>query len=177
VLKVERRAVRRWRSWAFRLALCLAVGAPVGALRAAPGGAGAGTAAVSEATSNPYGARVTAELQRLRRHIDADVFVIFDAGAGYVQCAPEASPAAIYCEAQSAQSDPALATLLTPDRLARLHQAGYADPGPAPNYSKTYALTEPDAAIARELLAILHDVYGYDGAGRIKVTTEAGSGG
>jgi hypothetical protein len=120
-----------------------------------------------------YGARMTGEIQRLRVNLDRRVYVIFDPEIGYVQCAPEQKPPAIYCEAQSADSWPALASVLTPDRVARLHAAGFADPGAAPNYSKKYPLAQfDDAAIARELLAVLHDVYGYAGRPKLKVTTE-----
>jgi len=120
-----------------------------------------------------YGARVTGEIGRLRVNIDRRVFAIFQAGIGYVQCEPDASPPAIYCEAQSADSWEALASVLTPDRIAILHAAGYADPGRAPNYWKKYAADRFDnLAIAREVLAILHDVYGYNGLPALEVLTE-----
>ncbi len=44
----------------------------------------------------------------------------------------------------------------------------------SPNYSKTYSLDTDDDAIAGELLTILHDVYLYDGAPKLKVATEKG---
>ena len=120
-----------------------------------------------------YGPMVTAELQRLRINLTRKIYVILDAGIGYVQCAPETSPASIYCEAQSAESWAALATILTPDRVSRLRKAGYADPGRAPNYWKSYQLNKyNDAAIASELLTILYDVYGYAGATPLKITPE-----
>ncbi|HSV00839.1 MAG TPA: hypothetical protein VLI91_12100, partial [Roseiarcus sp.] len=120
-----------------------------------------------------YGPRVTAEIQRLRVNLDREVFVIFDAGIGYVQCASENSPPSIYCEAQSADSWPALAAVLTPDRIAKLHATGFADPGRAPNYWKSYPLDgADDAAIAGEMLTILHDVYGYTGAEALVIKTE-----
>jgi hypothetical protein len=126
-----------------------------------------------DALSTLYGARMTGEIQRLRVNLDRNVFVTFDAEIGYVQCAPEQKPPAIYCEAQSADSWPALAAVLTPERVARLHAAGFADPGSAPNYSKKYPLAQyDDAAIARELLAVLFDVYGYTGRPKLNVTTE-----
>jgi hypothetical protein len=122
-----------------------------------------------------YGARVTGEIQRLRVNGDRDVFVAFDTDAGYVQCQPQASPPAIYCEAQSADSWPVLASVLTPERVARLHAAGFADPGRAPNYSKAYPTDAfDDAAIAHELITLLHDVYGYAGAPKLAVATEKG---
>ena len=59
--------------------------------------------------------------------------------------------------------------------LYRLHDAGYADPGRAPNYWKSYPFDKfSDTAIASELLTILHDVYGYAGATKLKILTEAG---
>ena len=119
-----------------------------------------------------YGARATGEIQRLRVNLDRQIFVVFDTEVGYVQCQPQTSPRAIYCEAQSADSWPALASVLTPERVARLHAAGFADPGRAPNYSKTYPLDAADSAIAHEMLSVLHDVYGYNGAPKLAVTTE-----
>jgi hypothetical protein len=118
-----------------------------------------------------YGAAVTAEIQRLRINSTARVFVIFDAGIGYVQCAPDDN--AIYCEAQSEESWPALAAILTPDRVAWLKTAGYSDPGRAPNYWKIYPFDKfPDPAIAGEILTILYRVYGYAGAAELKIKTE-----
>ncbi len=122
-----------------------------------------------------YGTRATAEIQRLRINSDRDVFVVFETGGGYVQCTPDASPPAIYCEAQSADSWEFLANVLTSERVARLHAAGYTDPGRGPNYWRTYPLTDfDDVAIARELLTILYDVYGYKGSPTLKFKTEKG---
>lgn len=120
-----------------------------------------------------YGATATAEIQRLRINAGRQVYVSFNAGIGYVQCMPETPPTAMYCEAQSAESWPALATILTDERVSRLRVAGYADPGRAPNYWKSYPLDKfSDAAIATELLTILHEVYGYTGATKLKFLTE-----
>lgn len=121
-----------------------------------------------------YGPKVTAEIQRLRVNMHRrKVFAAFDTGLGYVQCRPETEPDSFYCEAQSADSWPALAAILTPERIARLHAVGFADPGRAPNYSKTYlAANITDAALASELLTVLHDVYGYYGASKLEVITE-----
>jgi hypothetical protein len=101
------------------------------------------------------------------------VFVIFQAGIGYIQCQPETSPPALYCEAQSAESWEALRSILTPERVARLHAVGYTDPGRAPNYWKEYLIDRADdQAIASELLTILHDVYGYTGLPKLQFITE-----
>jgi hypothetical protein len=124
---------------------------------------------------NVYGPMATAEIQRLRINMNRRVFAIFDTGLGYVQCEPQAEPKGFYCEAQSADSWPALAAVLTPERIGILHAAGFADPGRAPNYSKTYAAEKiDDAALAREVLTLLHDVYGYYGASKLTVKTEEG---
>jgi hypothetical protein len=120
-----------------------------------------------------YGVQVTGEIQRLRINTARRVFAVFQAGIGYVQCEPNSSPPTIYCEAQSAESWEALTSILTPERIARLHDAGFADPGRAPNYWKNYPIDQTDdATIAKELLAVLHDVYGYNGLPKLKVMTE-----
>ncbi|HEY0328271.1 MAG TPA: hypothetical protein VGC77_04155 [Rhodopseudomonas sp.] len=119
-----------------------------------------------------YGPTVTAEIQRLRINATQRVHVVFESGIGYIQCMPEIPPVALYCEAQSAESWPALSAVLTPDRVARLAAAGYAEPGRAPNYSKSYPLTLADAVIAGEILSLLHDVYAYNGATKLKILTE-----
>lgn len=122
-----------------------------------------------------YGTRAAAEIQRLRINSERSVFVVFETGGGYVQCEPDASPPAIYCEAQSADSWEFLANVLTSERVARLHAAGYSDPGRAPNYWRTYVLTDfDDTTIAGELLTILYDVYGYKGSPKLKFKTEKG---
>jgi hypothetical protein len=110
-----------------------------------------------------YGTRIVGELLRLRVNYNGRVFVVLDIEAGYVQCASTGSPGDIYCEAQSAESWPGLSKVLTAGRIARLHAAGFAEPGRSPNYWKTYT-GGSDEAIARELLDILYSVYGYDGS-------------
>ena len=118
------------------------------------------------------GDAVAAEIARLRRNATQHVFAIFDTGAGYVQCGPE-SAEALYCEAQSAQSSAALASVITPARLARLHALGYADPGRGTNYWKRHSFdSTSDAAIAAEVLTVLYDVYGYAGAAPLDIKTE-----
>jgi hypothetical protein len=122
---------------------------------------------------NIYRKRITREIQRLRVNLDRQVFVVVDTGGGYVQCQPNPWPPMFYCEVQSAESWPVLSRILTPDRVAMLHLAGYADPGRSPNYSRAYAADKySDAALADEVLTILYDVYGYDGLPRLKFKTE-----
>jgi hypothetical protein len=122
-----------------------------------------------------YGPRVTGEIQRLRINGAKDrIFAAFNAGIGYIQCLPE-TPQAMYCEAQSEESWPALSAILTPERRAVLHKAGYIDPGRSPNYSKTYPYSSyDDAGLAREILTLLFEVYGYSGATKLKIITEEG---
>jgi hypothetical protein len=123
-----------------------------------------------------YGPMVTAEIRRLRINMHRRVFAVFDTGLGYVQCETQSEAESFYCEAQSADSWPALAAVLTPDRIALLHAAGFADPGRAPNYSKTYAADKTDdASLARAVLTVLHDVYGFYGASKLTVKTEEGN--
>lgn len=120
-----------------------------------------------------YGASLAAEIQRLRINKERQVFAVFTGGLAYVQCMPAPSENAIYCEAQSEESWPALAAILTAERRARLREAGYAPPGRSPNYSRLYPFDGfSDQELAREVLTILHDVYGYAGTVKLKVTTE-----
>jgi hypothetical protein len=122
-----------------------------------------------------YGSRVTGEIQRLRINVEERIFVVFDTGGGYVQCAPQTRPDAIYCEAQTAESWPVLARILTPERVARLSAAGFVEPGRAPNYWKVYSMEKfSAAAIAKEVLTILYDVYGYNGSPALRFATEKG---
>jgi hypothetical protein len=52
---------------------------------------------------------------------------------------------------------------------------GFFDPGRAPNYWRIYPLDEFDrAAVGRELLTILYDVYGYNGSPKRAFKTEKG---
>ena len=119
------------------------------------------------------GPEVAAEIQRLRINVGKKIFVVLDVGIGYVQCAPDTSAKAFYCEAQSAESWAALTAVLTPERVGKLHALAYADPGRAPNYWKFYPFdTASDATVAHELLTILFDVYGYTGVEKFKVLTE-----
>ena len=63
--------------------------------------------------------------------------------------------------------------MLTLERILRLHELGFADPGRGPNYSKTYGIDQiDDSAIVGELLTVLHDAYGYAGQPTLKVITE-----
>ena len=118
-----------------------------------------------------YGGRVSGEIQRLRVNAGS-IYMVLSTKAGYVQCAPTRS--GLYCEAQSADSRPSLARILTPERVALLHAAGYTDPGRSPNYAKNYAGELSDVAIATELLTILHDVYGYGGTPALTFLSEKG---
>jgi hypothetical protein len=52
-------------------------------------------------------------------------------------------------------------------------ELSFADPGRAPNYSKTYTTDQfDDTAIASELLTVLHDVDGHTGQPTLKVIAE-----
>jgi T3SS (YopN, CesT) and YbjN peptide-binding chaperone 3 len=124
-----------------------------------------------------YGPRAAGEVQRLRINSERRIFVVLDTGGGYIQCAPQTAPPAIYCEAQSAENWPVLARILTPARVAQLRAAGFADPRRAPNYWKIYPTSDySDAAIAEELLTILHDIYRYEGVPTLEFKTEKGKG-
>ena len=131
-------------------------------------------AETSEALVARYRPRVAGELQRLRINADKRVYAVFDTGIGYVQCMPEKPAASLYCEAQSAETWPALASVLTSERIARIRAAGFADPGRAPNYSKVYPSVDDAETVAAELLTLLFDAYGYVGTQHLKVSTETG---
>jgi hypothetical protein len=161
--------------------LCAALGSPAAAdtaaatANASPAPPPSPRDGSAELLVDLYGPRATAEIQRLRVNLERNIFVVFETGIGYVQCEPQTAPDAIYCEAQSPASGAALAGVLTPDRLAKLHAAGYADPGRAANYWKKYPLDKyDDAAIATEVITLLHDAYGYNGAEQLNFKTEAG---
>lgn len=125
-----------------------------------------------------YGAKVSAEIHRLRIRQFDNVFAVFDAGIGYVQCAPltRPRPSVLYCEAQSIDEFPPLVRILTEKRIARLHALGFSNPGRAPNYWRTYRFNRnDDQTIADQLLTVLHDVYNYDGAWPLIFSTERGT--
>jgi hypothetical protein len=120
-----------------------------------------------------YGQRVIGEIQRLRLNRASKIFVIFDTGIGYIQCMPETGSFGLYCEAQSAETWPALTAVLTPERVLVLRKAGYSDPGRAPNYWKIYSFDKrTDENIARDIISLLHDVYGYNGTSKLEYKTE-----
>jgi hypothetical protein len=123
-----------------------------------------------------YGQRVTLEIERLRINVHRDIFAVFDSSAGYVQCRPETEPRlAILCEAQSAYAWPVLQHILTPERIARLHVAGFTDPGRNENYVETFPLeTSSGAEIAGVLLTVLYEAYDYRGAPPMIFLTEKG---
>ena len=123
-----------------------------------------------------YGARVTGEIQRLIVNRDDHfIHLVLNTKAGYVQCAPNAPPPSINCEAASADSIPTLAAVLNADRVARLHALGYADPDRVSNYAKAFPIAKAEASpIALELLTILYDVYGYRGTPKLGIWTERG---
>jgi len=73
-----------------------------------------------------YGARIAGEIKRLRINSEREIYVIFDSEIGFFQCSPEPARE-VYCEAQSADAWPALAAVLTPERVERLHAAGFTD--------------------------------------------------
>jgi hypothetical protein len=123
-------------------------------------------------SARSLGPTIESEIQRLRLNAQEPIFVVFDAGIGYVQCAPEPGMGAIYCEAQSAESWPALAAILTPGAIKVLSKAGYENPGRSPNYWRHYPLDLTDAEIAWEVAEILRSVYRFDGAWPLEVHTE-----
>jgi hypothetical protein len=115
------------------------------------------------------------ELQRVEgAGKGVEAFVIFIAGPAYVQCMHDDDGRRMYCEAVSEDSvGKPVERILTPDRKAKLLEAGFAPPGKTMNYSRFYPADQYDmAALAKILLGILKDVYGYQGAPPMKLTTE-----
>lgn len=118
---------------------------------------------------------MAAELDRMRQ-AGPHAFVIFEAKPAYVQCQHDAEGKRMYCEAASADAvGKAVANILTPERKAKLIAAGFAPPGRVMNYSRFY----PDAEysiplVARALLRVLRESYGYQGTPAIAVITEKG---
>jgi hypothetical protein len=85
--------------------------------------------------------------------------------AGYGQCLSQHGRAALWCELVSVNSDPALAEVLTGDRVARLQQLGFAAPDRrSPNFYQIVPIESRDSfeRIAALLLTAMRDVYGFD---------------
>jgi len=122
-----------------------------------------------------YAAPIAAQIKRLesgRKHI----WAIFDAGIPYLQCQFDEPDNAIYCEAASDDASGApLARILTPARRQKLLDAGFETPGKVVNFRRFYPLARYDeTAVARALLAALHDGYGYGGTPALVLHTEKG---
>jgi hypothetical protein len=79
-----------------------------------------------------YGARATGEFQRLRVNLGRRTYVILKTDIGYIQCESQTSPDVIYCEAQSADSWPALESVLTPSGSRACTQPGSPIPAAPP---------------------------------------------
>lgn len=118
---------------------------------------------------------MTTELQRVEGMGDAvEAFVIFSAGPAYVQCQHDEKGRRMYCEAVSEDSvGKPIERILTPEAKARLLAAGFAPPGKVMNYSRFYPSDQYDmTALAKILLGVLKDVYGYRGEPPMRLTTE-----
>jgi hypothetical protein len=102
-----------------------------------------------------------------------DAYVIFDAGPAYVQCMHDIDGKRMYCEASSEDAvGRPIERILTPDRVAKLTEAGFLPPGKVMNYSRFYPRGQYDAkAVAKALLTVLHDAYGYEGDPPLTLTT------
>lgn len=73
----------------------------------------------------------------------AHAYVIFEGKPAYVQCDSRPKDDAMYCEAVSADAvGPAMARLLTPERVDRLRAAGFTPPGKVMNYWRLYPRRE-----------------------------------
>jgi len=122
---------------------------------------------------------MTNELSRVERADKAlKAYVIFITGPAYVQCLRgDGADDGMYCEAVSEDAvGKPIERILTPERKAKLTQAGFAPPGKVMNYSRFYPAGQYDMPrLAKVLLGILKDVYGYQGAPPMKVHTETGA--
>jgi hypothetical protein len=118
---------------------------------------------------------VTKEVARLRAARTPHIWITLDGAQGYVQCKPDLEDKAFYCEGQSAEANDAIAGLFTPGRIAILHMAGFEDPGRVENYSRLFPFRDfQNADLAKLLLVILRDVYGYDGSDLLQAHDELG---
>ena len=115
------------------------------------------------------GARLGAAMTWLRGDPRRGLYVFFTPDT-YVECRPGPARGTIDCLAPCPDAWPWLEKVLTPQRIARLHAAGYADPGV--EYSKEYLAGEPADVIAAELIALLHDAYDYRGMPPLILTAE-----
>ena len=125
-----------------------------------------------------YAAAMAPQLERLesgQKHI----WAVFTAGIPYIQCKFDSEDNAFYCEAASDDASGApLARILTPDRRQKLIDAGFEPPGKVVNFRRFYPLAQYDeVAVAKALLAVLHDAYGYGGAPALRLHTEKGDAG
>jgi hypothetical protein len=119
-----------------------------------------------------YKSQLERQLQRLKTKSDHDLFIIMDSESGYIQFRMDLENRIIFCEAASVKSSPLIAQRLTHGNIARLHKAGFADPGVTPNYWKIYPLERfTDAAIAEETISLMHNVYNYEGGQPINILT------
>jgi hypothetical protein len=132
----------------------------------------ASAAASPEDVANAYAVLVFRQVQRTLSAKSAHPFFNLSPGdhIGYVQCAPDHG--GLYCEAQSVESWQGLVGVLTLERVAALHQAGFADPGYSQNYSRNFSAQEAaDPAIAYKLLRVLTDSYGFGGYPSLEINT------
>lgn len=120
-----------------------------------------------------YLAPMAAELDRVRR-AGPNAHVIFIATPTYVQCLHDSEGKRMYCEAASEDAvGKSLAHILTPERTAKLIAAGFAPPGRTMNYSRFYPEAEYNMPLlAKALLRVLKEAYGYQGAPPMNVATE-----
>jgi hypothetical protein len=118
---------------------------------------------------------MTAGLRRLELIGKTEGFyVIYIAGPAYAQCQFDVDGKQFYCEASSAEAGgKPIERILTPERRAKLAEAGFEPPGRVMNYSRLYPRSQYDAAaVAKALLHVLIDSYGYQGAPEMTVKTE-----
>ncbi|HTH99027.1 MAG TPA: hypothetical protein VL574_16540 [Stellaceae bacterium] len=116
-----------------------------------------------------YGPTVAKEMARLRRARTARIWITLDGADGHIQCRPDPADRAFACEATAAAGKSA------PQHVGLLHMAGFSDAEGAPNHTRRFPYRQfSDVQMARLLMTLLRDVYGFDGSSFLHAHDELG---
>lgn len=118
-----------------------------------------------------YVPKIASALEKMfaGRLAGTNTFCAFQWQGGYVQCLSNPGSNEMLCEAQSAISYPALARILTDEKVALLQRFGFSLPEPAtgrPNYFRFIKIDNVDTGevfyqTAQWLMQVATEVYGY----------------